>query len=88
MQADPRITLAVAQPNHPSYPSGHSCQTGALEGVLVAAFPQERAAIRALAKEASESRIHGGLHYRFDAVAGLALGRAAARLALERRGLE
>jgi len=28
-QADPGITLAVALPNHPSYPSGHSCETGA-----------------------------------------------------------
>lgn len=87
-QADPAITLAVGQPNHPSYPSGHSCQTGGLVGVLVEEFPQEREALEALATEASESRIHGGLHYRFDAVAGLALGRAAARLALERRGLE
>jgi membrane-associated phospholipid phosphatase len=87
-QADPTITLAVGQPNHPSYPSGHSCQTGGLVGVLVEEFPQEREALEALATEASESRIHGGLHYRFDAAAGLALGRAAARLALERRGLE
>lgn len=88
VQADPAITLAVVQPNHPSYPSGHSCQTGALAGVLVEEFPMEREAIEALATEASESRIHGGLHYRFDAVAGLALGRAAAKLALQRRGLE
>jgi len=34
------------------------------------------------------SRIYGGTHYRFDMDSGHAIGRAAARLALERRGLE
>jgi membrane-associated phospholipid phosphatase len=41
-----------------------------------------------LALEAGMARIYVGLHYRFDIEAGQALGRAAARLALERRGLE
>src|SRR5688572_25504282 len=27
VQADPAITVAIPQPNHPSYPSGHSCVT-------------------------------------------------------------
>jgi hypothetical protein len=40
-----------------------------------------------MAAEASESRIMGGLHYRFDGNAGLELGREAARLTL-RRGVE
>lgn len=34
------------------------------------------------------SRVNGGLHYRFDGEGGLTIGRSAARLALERRGLE
>ena len=51
-------------------------------------FPSERGMLAALADEASTSRFYGGLHYRFDGDAGLALGRAAARVALERRGLE
>ena len=29
-QADPAITVAVPLPNHPSYPSGHACITGAI----------------------------------------------------------
>ena len=87
-QADPSITLATGLPNHPSYPSAHSCETGAFEGVLADAFPSERAALSAVAEEASMSRVIGGIHYRFDGDAGLALGRAAARLALQRRGLE
>jgi hypothetical protein len=87
-QADPGITLAVGLPNHPSYPSGHSCETGAWQGVLSDAFPSERAMLAETAEEASMSRVNGGLHYRFDGEGGLSIGRSAARLALERRGLE
>lgn len=87
-QADAGITLAVGLPNHPSYPSAHSCETGAFQGVLADAFPSERAYLEAIAQEASMSRVVGGLHYRFDGDSGLSLGRAASRIALSRRGLE
>lgn len=87
-QADARIKLAVPLPNHPSYPSAHSCESGAWESVLDEAFPSERAMVGAMAKEASMSRVYAGLHYRFDGESGLTLGRSVARLALERRGLE
>jgi hypothetical protein len=87
-QADPAITTPFGLPNHPSYPSAHSCEAGAFEGVLSAEFPNERKMLAAVAKESSESRFYAGLHYRFDGEAGLELGRNAARIALERRGLE
>ena len=87
-QADPGITLAVGLPNHPSYPSAHSCETGAFQDVLNDAFPKERAYLETVAQEASMSRVIGGLHYRFDGEGGLAIGHAAAHLALTRRGLE
>ncbi len=87
-QADPGITLAVGLPNHPSYPSAHSCESGAFQGVLSDAFPSERAYLDEVSQEASMSRIIGGLHYRFDGDGGLSIGRSAARLALQRRGLE
>jgi membrane-associated phospholipid phosphatase len=86
--ADPAITIPVGLPNHPSYPSAHSCETGAYEVVLADAFPSERDTIAELAQEASISRVYGGLHYRFDGEAGLAIGRAVGRLALTRKGLE
>ena len=44
--------------------------------------------LEALGTEASTSRLLGGLHYRFDADAGAALGRKAALLAVLRRGIE
>jgi len=87
-QADAAITLSLSLPNHPSYPSAHSCESGAFQGVLEDAFPAERAMLAEVAQEASMSRVYAGIHYRFDGVAGLALGREAARLALQRRALE
>ena len=81
-QADPAITLPIGVPAHPSYPSAHSCQSGGMNGVLRAAFPSERARLDSLAEEASLSRLYGGIHYRFDMQAGLALGRAVADKAM------
>ena len=75
-------------PNHPSYPSAHSCDTGAWQTVLTDVFPGERASLEGIAQEAAMSRVYAGIHYRFDIEGGLAIGRAAARLALERRGLD
>jgi hypothetical protein len=87
-QADPGITLPVGLPNHPSYPSAHSCETGAFVEVLSAEFPAERRMLAQLQDEASTSRFYAGLHFRFDGDAGLDIGHAAGRIALERRGLE
>ena len=81
-EADPAITTPVGKPNHPSYPSGHSCGSAAGATVLAGLFPQEAAALRAMADEASTSRLYGGIHYKFDLTAGLALGRDCGALAL------
>ena len=56
--------------------------------MLTDAFPSERVFLDQVSQEASMSRVIGGLHYRFDGDGGLAIGHAAARLALQRRGLE
>ena len=87
-QADPMITTPVGLPNHPSYPSAHSCQSGAWVEVLSDAFPSERKMIEAMGDEAALSREFAGLHYRFDNDAGLLLGHAAGKLALQRKGIE
>ncbi|HZF66795.1 MAG TPA: vanadium-dependent haloperoxidase [Gemmatirosa sp.] len=81
-QVDPAISLPIGLPPHPSYPSAHSCVSGASMAVLSAAFPGERARLAAVAEEASMSRLYAGIHYRFDMVAGLALGHAAAAEAM------
>jgi membrane-associated phospholipid phosphatase len=82
-QADPAITMPIALPNHPSYPSGHSCMTAAMLGVVADAFPDERPRLEGLVQEAGMSRVYGGIHYRFDIDAGRDIGRAAAALALK-----
>ena len=80
-QMDSLITLPIGLPPHPSYPSAHSCLSGAISDVLIAAFPDRRAQLLEMAEEASLSRIYAGIHYRFDMVAGLAIGRAVAEKA-------
>jgi hypothetical protein len=80
-QADPGITLPIGLPPHPSYPSAHSCVSGAMTTALALAFPSERDRLQAVALEASLSRLYAGIHYRFDMEAGLALGAAVANKA-------
>ena len=73
-QPRPRVVvllpLAFGLPNHPSYPSGHSCASAAAGGVLSHFFPERAANLDAQVAEAGESRIIAGIHYRFDVVAG------------------
>ena len=81
-QADPAITLPIGLPNHPSYPSGHSCITSAIMTVAASAFPSERDRLEGIITAAGMSRVYGGIHYRFDVDAGQVIGRGAAALAL------
>lgn len=82
VHADPGIVTVFPTPPHPSYPSAHSCVSGALTGVLAEVFPSERDRVEAAAEEASLSRLYAGIHYRFDMVAGLQLGRTVAAKAM------
>ena len=87
-QADAGITTPIGLPNHPSYPSAHSCESGAFVTMLADAFPEETAMLAGLEEEAADSRLLAGLHYRFDNEAGVELGHAVGELALARRGIE
>lgn len=69
-------------PNHPSYPSGHSCVSSAAVQVLTMYFPEHSATLADQLAEAGRSRVVGGIHYPADIVAGQALGRAAADWAM------
>ena len=77
-QADPAITLPIGLPNHPSFPSGHSCVTAAYSQILGHFFRDERPRLEANVTAAGHSRMYGGIHYRFDVVAGQVLGRQVA----------
>ena len=69
-QADPKITLAVGVPNHPSYPANHACISGTMGRVLDAQVPGSRGVFETMGKEAGASRLYGGIHYRMDLDAG------------------
>lgn len=89
-------------PPHPEYVSGHAAFSGAAATVMNAFFPvgtrfsvtseTVRDVVRtydsfdACAREIAESRVYGGIHYRFSGENGLALGRTTAQLALQSIG--
>jgi membrane-associated phospholipid phosphatase len=80
--ADVGIHTSVGVPNHPSYPSNHSCISGTSANVLGALFPAARERLQQKAYEAGMSRVYGGIHYRFDSDAGLEIARRVAELAI------
>ena len=59
-QADPAITLPIGLPNHPSYPSAHSCVTAAYSEVLGHFFRDERPRLAANVEASGLSRMYGG----------------------------
>jgi membrane-associated phospholipid phosphatase len=81
-QVDAAITLPIGLPNHPSFPSGHSCNSAAATNVLTHFFPAHAIELAGQMRDAGLSRMYGGLHYRFDITAGQAPGAAVAQLAI------
>ena len=83
-QADPAINVvpAVGKPNHPSYPSGHSCVSSSAGAILGDWFPPQEDQFNAMVIEAGLSRMYGGIHYRFDIDSGRVLGRNVAAFAM------
>ncbi len=64
----------LGTPNFPAYTSGHSTFSAAAATLLSHIFPAEKTQFDKMAHEASESRIYGGIHFRFDCEAGLESG--------------
>lgn len=71
-----QFTPRLVTPPFPSYPSGHATVSGAAAEVIGALMPEFRNEALALAKEAAESRLWGGIHFKFDNDAGLELGKS------------
>jgi membrane-associated phospholipid phosphatase len=76
------ITTPIGRPNHPSYPSGHSCVSAAAAAVITAFFPEHTATLATQVTQAGRSRVLGGIHYQFDITSGQALGHSVAATAL------
>jgi len=72
--ADATITPAFALPQHPGFPSGHACASGAASAVLSALFPNDASSYAAMAQDAGNSTFYAAIHTMFDVAQGLALG--------------
>lgn len=82
-QADPKLTLAVGVPNHPSYPANHSCISGTMGRVLDAQVPGSNGMFEAMGRQAGASRVYGGIHYEMDVDAGDEIARKIAARAAQ-----
>ena len=83
-QLDPRIKTLTGIPNFPAYISGHSTFSAAAATILSHIIPEKAAGYDAMAKEASLSRMYGGIHYRLDCEVGLVVGKNVANYAIAR----
>lgn len=75
-------------PRTTSFPSGHSASAFAFAAGVARAFPAAGVPLHALAAVVAYSRVHTGVHYPADAIAGSVIGSAVAPLAtgaLDRR---
>lgn len=80
---DPAISTVFSTPPFPSYPSGHSTISAAAAVVMSALFPDRARHYEETAHQASLSRVWGGVHYRFDIVAGEELGERVGALVVQ-----
>ncbi len=72
---DPSLAHAKLK-KHPSYPSGHACETMVLAMVLADLFPDKHDAIVAISRNISWHRVEIGDHYPTDIYAGRVLAQA------------
>ena len=71
-------------PNFPSFTSGHSTFSSAAAETLAYLFPQKGTEARAWAREAAESRIYAGIHFRFDSEVGIDQGKKVSEFVIAR----
>jgi undecaprenyl-diphosphatase len=72
------ITRHVSMPRSTSFPSGHAASAFAFASGVGASLPIAGMPLRALATLVAYSRVHTGVHYPGDVVAGSVLGGALA----------
>jgi hypothetical protein len=92
---DPTWSPLIGTPNHPSYPSAHSCYTEAVTEALKDFFGTDHVFFAVdstssgtthtfdrfsrLSKEVVNARVWGGIHFRTDDTDGAAIGRKVAQ---------
>jgi membrane-associated phospholipid phosphatase len=83
-QLNSNIKTLTGVPNFPAYISGHSTFSGAAAAILSHINPEKASAYNAMASEASNSRMYGGIHFRSDCEVGLAVGKNVGNYAVQR----
>jgi hypothetical protein len=83
-QMDSSIKTLTGVPNFPAYVSGHSTFSGAAATILSHIIPLSAQNFENMAKEASDSRLLGAIHYRSDCEQGLLLGNKVGGFAVAR----
>ena len=83
-QLDGSIKTLTGVPNFPAYISGHATFSGAAATILGYIIPARASDYSAMAKEASMSRLYGGIHYRSDCDSGMAAGQKVGNYAIQR----
>jgi undecaprenyl-diphosphatase len=86
---DPALTQVplarqVPLPRSTSFPSGHAASAFAFATGVGAVLPRDALALRTLAAAVAYSRVHTGVHYPGDVVAGSLLGSALAQITAQR----
>ena len=76
------IARQVTMPHSTSWPSGHSASAFAFASGVGAAWPQVGIPVTFLASLVAYSRVHTGVHYPSDTIAGTACGVALAPIAV------
>ena len=87
-------TPLAPSPNHPEYPSGHSCIAGAVGEVVKSYFGTQQVpftwtstvtgtarsyqSVPDMIRDIKNARVHGGMHFRFSNDDGITLGRRTA----------
>lgn len=83
-QVDRSIKTHTGLPNFPSYVSGHSTFSGAAATILSHLIPSKSETFKAMAEDASNSRLFGAIHYRSDCEKGLLLGKTVSGFSITR----
>ena len=73
-QADSTIVPVFAIPQHPGYPSGHACASGASATVMAYLYPVDAQALQTMANDAGNSTFDALIHTQLDVNVGLTLG--------------
>lgn len=71
---DANFSPLLVTPGFPAYVSGHATISAAAARVLAGFWPEQQKKLQAMAQDAANSRLWGGIHFRSDNEEGLKLG--------------